>query len=183
MFETLLLLIALAVVIALNNLTVSLSLGAMGVRHQVRILLVFGAFEFMMPLLGAWLGQQTSSRLVSYTEWLGPFLLGILGIITLLSAVRNTRSDREKLAQAVTSWWGLITLSAGLSTDNLVVGFSLGLGDIEPLTLAFTIMLCSLLFAWLGLTLGQRIQRSLDREGAVLSGALLIMLALWMMAG
>jgi putative Mn2+ efflux pump MntP len=184
MYQTLLLLIALAVVIALNNLTVSLSLGAMGQRrYQARILLVFGVFEFLMPLLGAWLGQQISSRLVSYTDWLGPLLLGMLGVVTLLSAVRGTQSDREKLAQAVTSWWGLITLSAGLSTDNLLVGFSLGLGDVKPLTLAFTIMLCSLLFAWLGLTLGQRIKRNFEREGAALSGVLLVLLAVWMLAG
>lgn len=184
MFETLYSLIALAVVIALNNLTVSLSLGAMGQRrYQARILLVFGAFEFMVPLIGVWLGQQMSSQLVGYTDWLGPLLLGILGAVTLFSAVRHTQSNREKLSEAVTSWWGLITLSAGLSTDNLVVGFSLGLGGVKPLTLAITIMLCSVLFAWAGLTLGQRIQRNFEREGAALSGILLILLALWLMAG
>jgi len=79
----------------------------------------------------------------------------------------------------VTSWWGLITLSAGLSADNLVLGFSLGLEGVKPLALAFTIMLCSVLFAWVGLMLGQRIQRNYEREGAALSGVLLILLALW----
>lgn len=183
MFETLFTLIAFAFVIALNNLTVSLSLGAMVQRcYQARILLVFGAFEFMVPLIGVWLGQQMSSRLVSYTDWLGPLLLGILGAVTLFSAVRHTRANREKLAEAVTSWWGLITLSTGLSADNLVVGFSLGLGGVKPLTLALTIMLCSVLFAWVGLMLGQRIKRNYEREGAALSGVLLILLALWMMA-
>ncbi len=88
MFESIFSIIAIAIVIALNNLTVSLSLGAMGQRsYQTRILLVFGVFEFMLPLIGVWLGQQISSRLVSYTDWLGPLLLAILGAVTVFSAV------------------------------------------------------------------------------------------------
>jgi len=183
MTETTFTLIAFGIVIGLNNLMVSLSLGAMGQRRrQARILLVFAAFEFMVPLLGVWLGQQVSGRIAAYTEWLGPGLLIALGLITMHSAMRASKNDRKKLAQAVTSWWGLITLSAGLSADNLVVGFSLGLDGVKPLALAFTIMLCSVLFAWVGLMLGQRIQRNYERESRALTGVLLILLALWMVA-
>lgn len=183
MFESIFSIIAIAIVIALNNLTVSLSLGAMGQRnHQGRILLVFGVFEFMVPLIGVWLGQKMSGRMASHTDWLGPVLLGLIGLVTLISAVRYTQSKRKKLTEAVTSWWGLIMLSAGLSTDNLMVGFSLGLGGVKPLVLALSIMLCSVLFSWIGLMLGNRIQRNYEREGAALSGVLLILLALGMLA-
>jgi putative Mn2+ efflux pump MntP len=183
MTETLFTLITLGIVIGLNNLTVALSLGAMGKRdRQARILLVFAVFEFMLPLLGVWLGQQVSGRVANYAAWLGPALLILLGALTLISAIRVSKADREKLAKAVTSWWGLITLSASLSTDNLLAGFALGLDGIEPLALALTIMTFSVLFAWGGLNMGHRIQRNFEREGAALSGVLLILLALWMLA-
>lgn len=184
MTETLFIMISFGIVIGLNNLSVSLSLGAMGQRsRQARILLVFAGFEFMVPLLGVWLGQQLSGKMAGYAEWLGPALLIVLGAITIVSATGSSRYERDKLAKAVTSWWGLITLSAGLSSDNLLVGFGLGLGGMKPLALAFTIMICSVLFAWAGLNLGHRIQRNFKRAGALASGALLILLAVAMIVG
>jgi putative Mn2+ efflux pump MntP len=171
------------VVIGANNLTVSLSLGAIGQRkRQGRILLVFAGFEFFLPLIGVWLGQQLSGTLAAYTAWLGPALLAGLGIVTLLSA-RGSRRDRKKLARAVTSWRGLIALSAGLSLDNLVVGFGLGLGGISPLALATVIMCCSVAFAWIGLQVGQRVQRDYEEAGAAITGVFLIVLAGAMLAG
>ena len=63
-------------VIGANNLTVALALGAIGQRRkQGRILLVFAGFEFSVPLIGVWLGQQMAGTLTACADWLGPVLL------------------------------------------------------------------------------------------------------------
>lgn len=170
-------LILFGLVIAANNLTVALALGAIGQRqHQGRVLLVFAGFEFFIPLIGVWLGQQMATTLVAYSDWLGPVLLVGLGLVTFITA-RRPRRDRQKLAQIVTSWRGLIALSAGLSVDNLIVGFGLGLGGIPPLALAATVMCFSVTFAWIGLQLGHRVQGNYEKTGTALTGILLILLA------
>ncbi len=68
-------------------------------------------------------------------------------------------------------------LAGGLSIDNLIVGFSLGLGSIEPLALASTIALFSVAFTWIGLEMGARAQKSYERFAKIAAGLLLLALA------
>ena len=170
-------LLAFGVVIALNNLALSLTLGALnGRQHRWRILAVFAVFEFTVPLAGVWLGREIAQAVAADLGWLGPLILAGLGITTLLS-LRAERRDRARLVRAMTSWRGLVALSAGLSTDNLMVGFGLGLGGVSPLALATTIMVCSVGFAAVGLEVGHRVSRDYERPALAVSGVALIGLA------
>jgi len=81
------------------------------------VMLVFGMFEFVMPLLGIGLGAATVRAIGLHTNVVGPVLLIALGLLTVIGGVRNRRQD-EKLAQYVTRWRGLVCLALGLSVDN-----------------------------------------------------------------
>lgn len=167
----------LGVIIGFNNFATALALGALGQSKRLwRILTVFAAFEFGVPLLGLWLGQRLSQHLVSAGGWLGPLLLAALGVATLFESTRDTR-NQQALARNLTTWQGLIVLAAALSLDNLVVGFSLGLGGVSPLALATTIMVCSVSFAFVGLQLGARSRHNYERLTEIISGLLLLALA------
>lgn len=171
------------VVIGANNLSVSLTLGATGQRsRRLRILLVFAFFEFTVPLTGVWLGQRVSSAISGSASWIGPVLLAGFGVFTIITS-RRSRKDRRQLAEAVTSWKGLAGLSAGLSVDNLVVGFSLGLHGIPPLAMATTVMCFSVAFSWLGLQVGHRVRKDFGTTGTAVTGVLLILLAGASLAG
>lgn len=167
----------LGIVIGFNNFATALTLGTLGQRAmQARILTVFAVFEFGIPLVGLWLGRQASQSLTDRAEILGPALLAVLGLVTLFEATRDSRSQLL-LADALTSWKGLILLAAALSVDNLVVGFSLGLTGVSPLVMATTIMIFSVAFAWIGLQIGGRGRRRYETLSEVVSGLLLIGLA------
>lgn len=171
------------VVIAANNLAVSLALGAVGRRDRfLRILLSFAFFEFTIPLAGIWLGRKVSETLSLHASWLSPAILAGLGAFMLAGAWRSRR-DRARLARAVTSWRGIIGLSAGLSADNLVAGFGLGLRGIPPLAMALTIMCFSVAFSYIGLRTGHLVKRDYEKAGTAVTGALLIALAAASLAG
>lgn len=171
-------LIVLGSIIGSNNFAAALSLGALGAREKRwRILAVFALFEFLVPLLGLWLGRQISAYAAEHAQWLGPLLLAGLGIWTLLET-RRDRLGKDKLQAWLVSWWGLITLAAGLSIDNLIVGFSLGLGGVDPLALATTIAVFSVTFSLLGIEIGARVRRSFETAAEVFAGCLLLLLAL-----
>ncbi|MFP4207457.1 MAG: manganese efflux pump MntP family protein [Wenzhouxiangella sp.] len=175
--------LVIGLVVAINNMVVALALGVLEQRrYRHRILLVFGSFEFFVPLIGVWLGSRLARVITEHTEWLGAVLLIGLGVFTLLSA-RVSQRDRARLANAVTTWRGLVLLSAGLSLDNLLVGFSLGLGGTSPLLLATTILICSVSAAAIGLQIGHRVQRHFETPGAVASGLLLTGLGIGMLVG
>lgn len=177
MAELVLQLLLVGLAIAANNMAVSLSLGALGHRrHWARILIVFAAFEFTVPLIGVWLGRNAAAVIAGHAGWLGPLLLAGVGVLSLASAFRGAPA-RRGLAEVLTGWRGLIVLSAGLSVDNLAVGFGLGLGGVPPLMLALTIMICSVGFAWVGLRIGHRVSKTWHAPADFFSGVILIGLA------
>ncbi len=167
-------LLVLGLVIGSNNLAVALALGAQGqARHRVRIALVFGSFEFVVPLIGIWLGSAAARQIGVGAGWLGATLIVMLGAWAVFSGVRDNQED-EGLAELVTSWRGLLLLAAGLSVDNLVVGFSLGLGKASPLVVATTIAIFAVVFTLAGIQLGKISRRHWERQTKIASGLLLV---------
>jgi putative Mn2+ efflux pump MntP len=172
-------LLILGIVVGSNNFATSLALGSLGqADRRWRVLLVFAVFEFSVPLIGIALGRRISSQLAEQVDWIGPLLIAGLGLWTLLVSTQRT-PDAEKLARWLSSWRGLIALSAGLSVDNLVVGFGLGLATVPVLLTATIIMLCSVAFAWTGLQLGAMGRRDFESPAEAISGLLLLVVA-WM---
>ena len=170
-------LILLSVVIGSNNFAASLALGSLGqVDRKWRIVAVFGVFEFVVPLLGLWAGQQTARNLGDIVSRLGPALRGLLGLWTIIAAF-SSREDAERMARRVTCWQGLIALAAGLSFDNMVAGFSLGLGNREPLMLAASIAAFAMVFSYIGLRLGNLAHTGHRQAARIATGILLLGLA------
>lgn len=176
-------LLVLGAVIGSNNLAASLTLGAFGAkRRRLRIVGVFGASEFLLPLAGIWLGRRTATYLGAKAEWVGPVLLAAMGCWVLWST-RARPLEGARLVKRVTTWTGLLLLSLALSLDNLIVGFTLGLAGTEPLVLAATIAAFSIAFSWLGLTMGDAARAHWAQPTKYLAGVLLIALAIAGWAG
>lgn len=168
--------IILGIVIGSNNFAVALALGALGqAKHRYRIMLIFGLFEFVVPLTGIWLGSAAASALGVYSNLVGAIALSGLGLFTVIEGLRDKSNDK-KLAQHITSWSGLILLAATLSIDNLIVGFSLGFGQANPLTIAGTIAVFAVFFTWLGLEVGDETRRRWEQVVEISAGVLLVML-------
>lgn len=108
--------------------------------------------------------------------WLGPALLAGVGIWTVVAAQRESAKE-EGYARRATTWRGLIVLAALLSVDNLVVGFSLGLGGASPLLLAGTIAAFAMVFALAGLKIGASARKRHERMVETSAGLLLLVLA------
>jgi putative Mn2+ efflux pump MntP len=175
-------LLAVGTVVGLNNFAVALMLGALGQRRRRwRIAGIFAGFEFTVPLIGLLLGSALANTLHDAGRLLGAALLVALGVMALRSATREVPgggSERDRVARRVTSRGGLVALAAGLTLDNLVVGFSLGLGDVEPLVLAGAIAFFATAFTLIGLEIGARGRRNFEKTARIASGLLLVALGL-----
>lgn len=170
-------LLLIGLVIGSNNLAASLAIGALGKRPPtLRIVAIFGLFEFFVPLVGLWAGQRASSSIAETGDWLGPALIALLGLYTLYCSNEDEKAH-EELARKLSRKRGLVLLAAGLSIDNLVVGFSFGLRQISPLELATTIALFSMSFAAIGIRIGDRLQRHHRCRTERFTGGLLLVLA------
>ncbi len=170
-------LISIGAVVGVNNFAVALMLGALGqYRRRWRIAGVFGVFEFTVPLIGLLIGSVLAGYIAGAGELIGAALLVVLGVMAV-RAPAASEENRERLAGQVSTWGGIAALAAGLTFDNLVVGFALGLSDVEPLLLASTIALFAVAFTLIGLEIGRRGRRSHEAAAQTASGILLIALA------
>lgn len=171
-------LMVIALTLSLNNFAVSLALGALGqARKRWRIALAFGSFEFLVPLVGIWIGSALSTSLTTRAGWVGALFLGAVGAWTLVSGIRRREPAGEPLASRAATWTGLVALAGALSIDNLVVGLGLGLRGFPPVLLAGTIAGMVVLSILVGLHLGSAARRHWERRAEIAAGGLLIALA------
>lgn len=172
-------LVLLGIIIGCNNLAVAFAIGAMDTRDfWWRIIVIFGVFEFVIPLVGILIGQQFSTVIASYASYLGGGILLLFGIFMLYKSFKASKNEETYLLNKVKTWTGIISLAAGLSLDNLLVGFSIGLQNFHPLTTSTVIAASSVLFTIVGLNSGKYLKHHYRKPTNVFSAFLLIVLGL-----
>ncbi|MBE3590375.1 MAG: manganese efflux pump [Firmicutes bacterium] len=165
---------ALIAALGVDTLTVASGLGMAGARGSWRIAATLALFEAGMPwlglLAGAWLGRAFAGagRLVAVT------LLAGVGLYFLLAGERD-----EEAARRPERWQGWALPAAGLavSLDELAVGLSLGASGLPlgPATAAIAAQ--AVVFTWVGLAFGRRLQPLLGEWAERAAGAVLLALA------
>ncbi|MBZ9627659.1 manganese efflux pump MntP family protein [Psychroflexus sp. CAK57W] len=169
-------LILLGIVIASNNLSFAFGLGALDIsKYHLRIVLIFTLVEFTIPLVGLFMGQYVSLFIENYADFIGSLILVGLGVYVIFS-FSKTKKEIENTLEYIISIKGLILIALGLSLDNLLVGFSLGLGEVNPLKLAGFIGFFSGLFSFIGLKTGKFIKNKSGNYIQVFAGIVLILL-------
>lgn len=169
-------LILLGIVIASNNLSFAIGMGALGTaKYHLRIVLIFTLMEFTVPLIGLLLGQFVSSFISDYADIIGSLILVGLGIYTIYSTFKS-KKEKEESIEKISSIKGLLFIALGLSLDNLLVGFSLGLGEVNPLRLALFIGFFSMVFTFIGLKTGKYLKAAFGKFVQVFAGLVLILL-------
>ena len=164
--------ILLAVALAMDCLTVSIVSGVIEVKSEevksekwwiIRMALLFGLFQAMMPLIG-WLGiSHFQTYMEAYDHWIAFTMLGFIGGRMVWESFGseeqhfNPRKLRTQLLLAIAT-----------SIDALAVGISFactGYTAVGQLTLPLIIIgVVSFLFSLIGYRLGARFGRSIARK-------------------
>jgi putative Mn2+ efflux pump MntP len=163
-----------AFAVGLDNFAAAIGIGIAGVdaRTRLRVAVIFGFFEAVMPLIGLLIGHGSAHSLGQATRYVGGGLLAAAGLWSIVEARRTESAlpaDGTIPAEgdyashrAGPGVGALVVTGLALSIDNLVVGFGLGVTK-TPLVaslLVFAIVSVGLSLAGLevGRTLGARIQ-------------------------
>jgi manganese efflux pump family protein len=161
--------------VGLGNFGASVAIGLDGVDRalRLRIAVVFGAFETLMPIVGLVLGHQIAGKIGGHSNVIGGVLLGLTGLYIVYSGLR--KEDEKAVEKANHEQFGKLLLTGlSLSIDNLIVGFSLGAYH-QPLILAAAIIgIASISLSLLGLELGSRLGSKVEGYSELLSGLILV---------
>lgn len=171
------LLIALA--LALDAFAVSIAAGAYYVKasnHQrFRLSFHFGLFQFIMPIIGWFLGIEVVELINEFDHWIAMVILAIIGIKMIYDGLDNSDNVIKK---DISKGWSLILLSIATSIDALAVGFSIGIIKETIIVPSIMIGIVAALMTLLGIWIGEKLSFKYGKRISILGGLILIIIGL-----
>ena len=159
----------------LDNFRVALALGPLNfpLRRRMQVALAFCLCEVLAPLVGLSIGNVLIESIRPWAEVIGPIVLGATGLMVIYQALRTEEAD-----QPFDNGWLIFGLPISLSFDNLLAGTGLGMLGLPILMSAIVIGLMSSILCVIGLFVGRAVARYLPPRAELLSGVLLLVLAM-----
>src|SRR5437870_9692815 len=167
-------LVGLIVPLGLDTFAGAAALGIAGLKPQdrLRVSLLFTAFEVGMPLVGFFGGRLVGNVAGSAADYLAILILIGLGLYMLWPKRADAEEERLGLLGR-TQGLAAIGLGISISTDELAIGFAIGLLRFSILLILALIGIQTFVATQLGIRLGARLGERI-REGAErLAGAVL----------
>ncbi len=177
-FMTLLEVLAIAVALSMDAFAVCVTTGVtlrkLSPGPLIRMPLAFGFFQFMMPLIGWFMGANILHLVEKWDHWLACGLLFFVGGKLIWDTV--TGSDDEEQKVDPTAGWTIIVLAVATSIDALAVGFSFAMLQQSILWPSAVIGIVCTIISVCGMLLGACIGRieTLRRISGIAGGLALL---------
>ena len=168
-----------AISLAMDAFAVALSAGTSGygtkLRPAVRLAFHFGLFQFLMPVVGWYLGAGLARRIQRFDHWVAFALLVAVGGHMVFEAFQRAP---DELPADPTRGMRMVTLSVATSLDALAVGLSLAMLGVEIWYPSVVIGVVTAALSLLGIQLGSRLRGSFGKRMEFVGGVILILLGL-----
>jgi putative Mn2+ efflux pump MntP len=140
-------------------------------RPIFRLSFHFGLFQFLMPLIGWFIGDAVQQFFAAYDHWIAFALLAWVGG----RMVRESFSHADECAGIdPTRGMNLIVLSIATSIDALAVGLSLAMLRVDLWIPSIIIGIVAAGMTLTGILLGRRLQASWGKRAELIGGLVLI---------
>ena len=142
------------------SISAAMVIRSLRVRHIIRASFSFGAFQFLMPVLGWLVGQSFEEIIRDYDHWLAFGLLALIASRMIWGAFHSEGSDNSSVD--ITRRSPLLALSVATSIDALAVGLSLAFLGTRIIYPSLIIGVVTFLICMLGFYIGKRASRLLE---------------------
>ncbi|WP_407381004.1 manganese efflux pump MntP family protein [Methanobrevibacter sp.] len=171
-----------AIALAMDAFSVSLTKGFTQKhlkRNQILYYgLFFGFFQFMMPLIGYYIGGVISRFIVSVASIVAFILLLAIGV----NMIRESLDDDEDITDSF-SFNEVTLLAVATSIDALAVGMTYAILGDEILLPSVIIGIVAFLFTIAGIFLGKKIGNYIGGRFQILGGVIIILIGLKILLG
>lgn len=171
---TSILLLAIGLAMDATAVAAARGLGARSVPwpDAVRLALLFGGFQALMPLLGWVAGARVGPWVAAWDHWIAFALLGAIGSKMIWDALRHDEAPPTEEGAFRTR--ALLLLAVATSIDALAAGVTLPMLRAPLLLTIATIGLTTTLLSLLGVYAGRRFGAQLGPRLDVFGGLVLI---------
>jgi putative Mn2+ efflux pump MntP len=153
------------------SLAASASNRAQGTRAMFRLSFHFGLFQFLMPIVGWFLGMSVARYIGAVDHWVAFALLALVGSRMIWAAVSGAE---EELARDPSRGTTLIVLSLATSIDALAIGLTLAMLGARIWYASLVIGVVTGCLSLLAILLGKRVGRAIGTRMEAVGGVALI---------
>jgi len=137
----------------------------------------FGLFQFVMPIIGFYLGRMLSGVFVNFSNWIAFGLLAAIGLKMIYESVKNNDENmRAEAAGQILSVKNMCVLAIATSIDACAVGVSFAMTRTPLYLPAVIIGLTAFVFSAAGVYIGKQIGGLLNKGAGVAGGLILIVI-------
>ena len=155
------------------SVTNGLTLKNFKVSHALWMGLYFGGFQFLMPLIGYFLGSTVSRYVTAFGPYISFALLAFIGGKMLLDSLKAKGDDDEGMQDLTHK--ALLAAAVATSIDALAVGVSFAfLEDLKLLPSCLLIGCTTFVISFGGAMLGSRIPGLSGKKAGIVGGLVLI---------
>ena len=168
--------ILIALSLSMDAFSISIILGLRNNNKKSGIItsLFFGFFQFIMPILGYFLGNILNERIINYQSYFSIILLIIIGILML-----NEKNDLDTPSKLNIK--ELFFLSIATSIDAFIVGISFSFIKINIIIAAIIIGIITFIICLIGYFLGHLFNKKAHQYANIIGGITLILIGLKML--
>ena len=182
----LLVVIGMAVALAMDCFAISIGMGCgeskLPGRSILRMASYFGLFQFAMPILGWFAGENLLRFIEGFDHWIAFGLLVFVGAKMIRESFEKEKGENGGRVDR-TRGLPLLILAVATSIDALAVGLSLAVLRTPILYPAVIIGVVSFAMTFLGVRLGRVIGKVVGKRAELLGGLVLIGIGIKILVG
>jgi manganese efflux pump family protein len=146
-----------------------------GKRPTFRLSFHFGLFQFMMPVIGWFLGTGIQKYIEAYDHWVVLILLSFVGIKMFISGFdKNSDLKNGDLSKGM----NLVVLSIATSVDALAIGISFAMLQTGIWFPSIIIGIVTAGLSVLGVQLGNKLGTKFGKKMEIAGGVILILIGI-----
>jgi len=135
------------------------------------IVIFFALFQFIMPILGYYLGNILNDRIIEYHSYFSSILLIIIGILMI-------KEDKINELNSKLDYKELVLLSITTSIDALVMGISFSFMNNNIFISSIIIGFITLIMCTLGYYFGNLFNKKAHQYANIIGGITLILIGI-----
>ena len=157
----------------MDAFSLALIYGTQAISKKGKILLsiIVGLYHFIMPLIGLSIGLFVTNKIIINTNIL-------VGIILLIAIEMIISSFKEKEEEFLLSIPGYLLFGLSVSIDSLTTGIGFPAITDKYVISALIFSVTSLIFTFLGLNLGNILNKKYGKISTIIGGSILLVIGL-----
>lgn len=174
-----------AMSLAMDALAAAVSIGIcipkVRTRHALKVALIFGGFQALMPAIGWYLGTAFRHIIQPVDHWIAFTLLAIIGGKMIYDAWRERDNDDDPDFCPIgepTETKRLMGLGIATSIDALAAGISLSIEHVSLWISILVIGVVTFIICFAGVFFGKRLGKRFRRRACMIGGIVLILIGM-----